>query len=119
MFVHVKTTFSIGKLYDYYTNFGGLNHFVVDDYGEPYPFDGPVDKENEDIVELDDRRVWIYDYFMTPAEWRDYQIDNIIKEDPEIDKLIQELKDIPQLILHNVIDDIIKEKINKYETRPR
>ena len=80
-FFHGKLIFKKGELYDYYTNFGGVNHFVVDnEYREPYPFEGPVCKENEDCIELDDRREWIYDYFMTPAEWRDYQIDNIIKD---------------------------------------
>ena len=47
-----KTEFEIGELYEYYSTFGGLNHFVIDKNNSLYPFCGPVDDENKDIEEF-------------------------------------------------------------------
>ena len=76
-----KTEFEIGELYEYYSTFGGLNHFVIDKNNSLYPFCGPVDDENKDIEEFieKDNRPWLYDYFISQADWRNIQIDNIIK----------------------------------------
>ena len=76
-----KTEFEIGEWYEYYSTFGGLNHFVIDKNNSLYPFCGPVDDENKDIEEFieKDNRPWLYDYFISQADWRNIQIDNIIK----------------------------------------
>jgi len=75
--VHVKLRFifTVGKQYDYWTNFGGLNHFVRDDSGEVYPFDGPLD-DGMDVTHND--RLHIFDYFMYVDEWRAKQLDKVV-----------------------------------------
>lgn len=67
--------FTIGKQYDYWTNFGGLNHFVRDDSGEVYPFDGPL--SSGDVIH-DYARLYIFDYFMYVDEWRAKQLDKVV-----------------------------------------
>ena len=69
--------FEKGKSYDYWINFGGLNHIVKYNEEEVFPFDGPNDDPCDDIIDKD--RPWIYDYFYTIEELRDYKI-NIINE---------------------------------------
>ena len=74
--------FLVGCEYDYYSNFGGLNHFVIE--GELTAdsvrvFDGPYDNHTTKISRLT-VRYWLYDYFMTPWEWRELQIESILNE---------------------------------------
>ena len=70
--------FKKGKCYEYWTNFGGLNHIVkygtLDD--NIYPFDGPTD--DPDYKHGDSDRKWIFDYFYTLEEMRDIKIDQIL-----------------------------------------
>lgn len=73
-------SFERGKSYEYWTNFGGLNHIVQDDYGEVYPFRGPVDDDFDIDVSSQDDDYWIWDYFKDISGWRDDQIDTIISE---------------------------------------
>jgi hypothetical protein len=70
-----------GKLYDYYTNFGGLNHFVVDGNNNKMPFDGPLDGSsilNTDITTNLGDRLYVFDYFQRMEEYRDNKIDEVL-----------------------------------------
>ncbi len=66
------------EVYDYWTNFTGLNH-IVSDGVESYPFDGeetlPIDK----IGSTTSVRPYLYDFFWTKEEMRDININKIIK----------------------------------------
>lgn len=71
----------IGKSYEYYTNFGGLNHFVIGESGSPFPFSGPVDTTNTQpsyacIDELDNRPV-VFDYFTTIDIFRNGKLNEL------------------------------------------
>lgn len=70
-------SFKSGKSYKYYTNFSGLNHFVINESGSSIPFDGPMEL---DFVQEDrtSNRYWIYDYFYTKEEKREAIIDQTI-----------------------------------------
>lgn len=66
-------------IYEYWTNFGGLNHFVQDYDGDYEIFDGPYDP-HEAIHGINNGgfvRPWIYDYFYTKEEMRDIKINSI------------------------------------------
>lgn len=71
----------VGKTYDYWTNFGGLNHFIRLESGQPFPFKGPY---GNDIYQSDgddkDDRPYIFDYFCTVDKYRDNKINKIIDE---------------------------------------
>lgn len=71
----------VGKTYDYWTNFGGLNHFIRLESGQPFPFKGPY---GNDIYQSDgddkDDRPYIFDYFCTIEKYRDNTINKIIDE---------------------------------------
>ena len=66
-------TFIKGESYEYYTNFGGLNHFVIDNGGVRWSFNG----EPGELFTPPDRH-YIYDYFWTQEESREIKIDKII-----------------------------------------
>ncbi len=73
--------YEVGKHYEYWTNFGGLNHIVKDYDGETYPFDGPLDEEEDDssdYVYERPGRPYVFEYFQTLGEYRDNQLDKII-----------------------------------------
>jgi hypothetical protein len=59
-FTHVSVNFLPENKYTYYTNFGGLNHIVVDYNDHVYPF-----TDNKE-----DKRPFIWDYFVTLDDWR-------------------------------------------------
>ena len=71
----LKLKFEKGKSYEYWTNFGGLNHIVKSDKDNVYPFEGPIESEHN-LPKSHDRH-WIYDYFYTVEELRDLKIDII------------------------------------------
>lgn len=57
--------FKVGEKYDYWTNFGGLNHIVSGD--GPFPFRGePTPDDN-----------YIWDFFIPLDEWRVRQINKL------------------------------------------
>ena len=70
------------EVYDYYSNFGGLNHFVITK-GNVYPFDGPTDEPNKDIslstalYIIDGERIWVFDYFQKIEEYRNDKLNEI------------------------------------------
>ncbi len=68
--------YEVGKHYEYWTNFGGLNHIVKDYDGNTYPFDGPLEHEEEDSIDCD--RPYVFEYFQTIDEYRDNQLNKII-----------------------------------------
>ena len=73
--------FKKGEFYEYWTNFGGLNHIVKYEENDIYPFDGPIDDldtGNPSHPADSYRREWIFDYFYTLEEMRDIKIDQII-----------------------------------------
>lgn len=69
--------FKKGEIYDYWTNFGGLNH-IVSDGKESYPFDGE-EPPLIDKISSSSSRPYLYDFFWTKEEMRDINIDKIIK----------------------------------------
>jgi hypothetical protein len=74
---HIGThiIFKRGQSYEYYTNFGGLNHFVISDViNYPMVFDN--DDENNPT---DSNNPRLYAYFFTKEEARDFNIDKILK----------------------------------------
>lgn len=62
------------EIYDYYSNFGGLNHFVITN-SNVYPFDGPMDDPSESPSFMD--RIWVFDYFQKIEEYRDNRLKEI------------------------------------------
>ena len=60
--------FKLGQQYNYWTNFGGLNHIVAVDSGSNYQNIAPFRGEPTP----DDNYIW--DYFMPINEWRAKQI---------------------------------------------
>ena len=68
--------FKKGSCYEYWTNFGGLNHIVKYEENWVYTFDGPTDDPDYDHGDSD--RKWIFDYFYTLEEMRDIKIDQIL-----------------------------------------
>lgn len=68
--------FKKGNCYEYWTNFGGLNHIVKYEENNVYPFDGPTDDPDYDHGDSD--RKWIFDYFYTLEEMRDIKIEQIL-----------------------------------------
>jgi hypothetical protein len=69
-----KYNFEKGVEYYYWTNFGGLNHFVSKYHYEnggsdfAFPFDSYITST----------RPYLYEYFCTKEEYRDFKINNII-----------------------------------------
>ena len=74
--------FKKGKIYDYWYNFGGLNHFVGKTNGmcaDYMIFCGPIyDKSVSHDIFYRSERPWIYDFFYTKEEVRNIKIDIII-----------------------------------------
>lgn len=68
-------------IYEYWTNFGGLNHFVQDYDGEYEIFDGPYNPYDPILSGINHggfkERPWLYDYFYTKEEMRDMKINTI------------------------------------------
>jgi hypothetical protein len=68
-------TFEVGKRYDYWSNFGGLNHFARYNQDEVYPFDGP----NSYTRVNEYTRPYIFDYFTTQIDIiRESQLNRIL-----------------------------------------
>lgn len=67
-------TCEIGEIYDYWSNFGGLNHFVSDGINH-LVLSGPTDVKYNDS----DDRPYIFDYFIYLSEHRDNIIRDILK----------------------------------------
>lgn len=67
-------TFNKGEQYEYWTNFGGLNHLVRDNQGNVYPFDGDESRQH---IELSERE-YIWNYFTTIEKWREEQLNKIL-----------------------------------------
>jgi len=73
--------YEVGKHYEYWVNFGGLNHIVKDHDGDTYPFDGPSEYEEDyDIDNAYDNyeRPYIFDYFQKIEDYREGQLNKII-----------------------------------------
>ena len=70
-------TFKIGNQYEYWTNFGGLNHFVKDSNGKIFSFTGPLD---DGLDGLYDGREYIFDYFIGVQEYRHKQLDLVLND---------------------------------------
>ncbi len=62
--------YEVGKHYEYWTNFGGLNHIVKDYDGDTYPFDGRCASYD---------RPYVFEYFQILDEYRDNQLDKIMR----------------------------------------
>lgn len=69
-----------GKMYFYWENFKGLNHFISDAGYQKY------NKDATDVVSFcgdkskdNDKRPYLYDYFWTKEEMRDIKINKIIE----------------------------------------
>ena len=69
------TYFEVGKEYENWTNFEGLNHMVRDLNEEIHTFN-PSDDPTHDSFILE--RPYIWDYFYTIDEYRDLQLDKIL-----------------------------------------
>jgi hypothetical protein len=70
----IPCTFKVGEKYDYWQNFGGLNHFVRYSKYATYPFDG--DQQVKDgVTSLG--RPYIFDYFQLKDEHRESQLSKI------------------------------------------
>jgi hypothetical protein len=75
----------VGKSYEYWTNFGGLNHFIRRENNSAFPFSGPTDFEEVEytgdvIVPKRDDRPYIFEYFCTLDEYRDKQINEVLND---------------------------------------
>ena len=68
-FIYNKIRFEVGIIYESYTNFQGLNHIVIDSYNRLCVFD-PYNRG---------LRPYIWDYFQTLSDYRDIQLDKILK----------------------------------------
>lgn len=76
--------YEVGKHYEYWINFGGLNHIVKDYDGGTYPFYGPLEIEELILISIVEdsykrsTRPYIFDYFQSIDEYRDNQLDKIL-----------------------------------------
>lgn len=68
-FIYDGGAFMKDGVYDYWTNFGGLNHIVSGGTDNTFPFKGGI--------EDDDDRPYIFDFFYTKEEMRDVVIDKV------------------------------------------
>lgn len=69
-FTNNDIRFEVGRTYNYWTNFGGLNHIVEDHNKNTFPFSG-------DVSDYPDDRPSVWEYFTTIEDWRHNQINKI------------------------------------------
>jgi len=82
-FINGDVEFKKDEMYFYWSNFGGLNHFISHEAYSPgfllhkvhggviFPFDGEISRHSD--------RPYLYDYFYTKEEMRDINIKKIIE----------------------------------------
>mgnify|MGYP003523865234 CR=1 FL=1 len=71
-FNRLNSRFEVGKTYNYWTNFDGLNHIVEDHNKNRFSFSG-----DELLMYHHYNRPGIWEYFSTIEDWRHNQINKI------------------------------------------